>query len=103
MARTTRRYAAEDFESVAQIADSGSIEGLRPEWLASALRQGADAERRAARLEALEVSARAWWRSHRPEAMTQQQHWDHHRVNLVTEAEKALADALMALTEDVNG
>ena len=68
------------------------------EWKRVAAAQG-EAKTRA---EQLEEALRGWWKAHRPVGWTEDQHRSCPHVNLATNAEKALADALLRAREAGN-
>lgn len=52
------------------------------------------------RVERLEEALRGWWKAHRPVGWTEDQHRSCPHVNLATDAEKALATALLRDQEE---
>lgn len=54
------------------------------------------------RAEQLEEASQGWWKAHRPVGWTEDQHRSCPHVNLATDAEKALADALLRAREAGN-
>ena len=72
------------------------IELLAAEWKRVTAAQG-EAEARAERLAA---ALRGWWKAHRPVGWTEDQHRSCPHVNLATDAEKALATALLRDQEE---
>src|SRR5690606_6152948 len=55
---------------------------------------------RASRSERLAEALRGWWEAHRPVGWTEDQHRSCPHVNLATDAEKALATALLREQEE---
>jgi len=51
-------------------------------------------------IERLAEALRGWWKAHRPVGWTEDQHRSCPHVNLATDAEKALATALLRDQED---
>lgn len=74
------------------------IELLTAEWKRITAAQG-EAKTRA---EQLEEALRGWWKAHRPVGWTEDQHRSCPHVNLATNAEKALADAMLRAREAGN-
>ena len=81
---------AEDYDAL-----RNAFEALRAE-----LKRVTAAQSKAkARAEQLEEALRGWWMSRRPVGWTEDQHRSCPHVNLVTGAEKALADAMLRARE----
>lgn len=84
-------------------AQAAEIEALRAEvdeWKRVAAAQAELHDEAEARADKLEEALRGWWEARRPVSWTEDQHRSCPHVNLATDAEKALATALLRELEE---
>ena len=89
-------------ENEALQAEVARLRADRDSWAQQASDRVADWHAEHLRAERLAEALREWWKAHRPVGWTEDQHRSCPHVNLVTGAEKALADAMLRAREASN-